>query len=89
MGGGRELDHYSACAVVKFHSLMEVSIGLEFGRLFTATTSSSELSSESSDSGMSKFRDPETLRSHGCSGLKPMDPTASRFDIRVYFVCRA
>jgi len=85
----RRPDYCSPCAVAKFHSLTEASTGLEFERLFTVTTSvpsSSESSSESStsDASSSKFRDPATLRSHGCNGLKPTDPIASKYDIRTY-----
>ena len=85
----QEPDHCSPCAVAKFHSLTEASAGLEFERLFTVTTSVSsplESSSESSDSDVSssKFRDPATLRSQGCNGLKPTDPTASEPDIRTH-----
>lgn len=82
----RRPDYCSPCAVTKFHSLTEASTGLEFKRLFTVMTSvpsSSESSSESSTSdASSKFRDPATLRSQGCNGLKPTDPMASKYDIR-------
>jgi len=89
IGGNHEQDHRSTCAAAKSHSLMEVSTGLVFGRLFTVTTlvpSSSESSSESSDSDVSssKFRDPATLKSQGFDGFKLTDPVASKLDVKIH-----